>query len=167
VEGGVTIAPRLVVFGEFGRVRDAAPSEVGTAAQLIAGYLTGQQSASVAYSVRQPVTFGVVGLKYLIPYDDAIQPYLLGGFGIARYSRDVSFTVGGTDVTETIAQYGVVLGSDLSGSATKPMVTAGGGVVWTVRAPFVVDFQFRYGRIFAEGKGINVSRAGIGLGVRF
>ena len=38
---------------------------------------------------------------------------------------------------------------------------------WVVKAPFVVDFQFRYGRIFADGKGINLSRTGIGLGVRF
>jgi hypothetical protein len=166
-EGGVTVAPKLVVFGEFGWVRDTAPSEVGVAAQAIAGYLTAQQTASVGYSVKQPVTFGVVGVKYLIPYDAEIQPYVLGGMGIARYTRDVSFTVGGTDVTSNISQYGVVLGSDLSGSMTKPMLTAGGGVAWTFHAPLVVDLQFRYGRIFAEGKGINVSRAGIGIGIRF
>ena len=134
VEGGFTVAPRLVVFGEFGRVRDTAPSEVGVAAQAIAGYLTAVQSASVSYPVRQPVTFGVAGLAYLIPYDAAIHPYVLAGFGVARYTRDVSFTVGGTDVTSTIGDYGVVLGSDLSGSTTKPMLTAGGGVAWTVQS---------------------------------
>lgn len=167
VEGGVKVAPRLVVFGEFGRVRDTAPSELGVAAQTIASYLTGQQSASVGYSVQQPATFGVAGVAYLIPYDGVLQPYVLGGFGIARYTRDVSFTVGGTDVTSNIGDYGVVLGSDLSGSTTKPMVTAGGGAAWTVHAPFVIDFQFRYGRIFADGKAINVSRAGIGFGIEF
>jgi hypothetical protein len=167
VEGGVLVAPKLVVFGEFGFVRDAAPSEVGVAAQAIAVYLTGLQGAGVTYSVRQPVSFGVAGIKYLIPYDESIQPYVLGGFGIARYTRDVTFTVGGTDVTSTIAQYGVTLGSDLAGSTVRPMLSAGGGVAWTVKAPFVVDFQFRYGRIFAEGKGLNVSRAGVGLGIRF
>ena len=166
-EGGFLVAPKLVVFGEFGFVRDAAPSEVGVAAQAIAGYLTAVQSASVTYSVRQPVTFGVAGIKYLIPYDERIQPYVLGGFGLARYTRDVSFIVGGTDVTTTLSQYGVTLGSDLAGSTTSPMLSAGGGVAWTVKPPFVVDFQFRYGRIFAEDTGINLSRAGIGLGIRF
>jgi opacity protein-like surface antigen len=166
-EAGVLVAPKVVVFAEFGHVRDASPSEVGINAQLIAGYLASTQSASVNYSVHQPVNFGLAGIKYLIPYTATIEPYVLGGFGIARYTRDVHFTVGGTDVTSNLAPYGVTLGADLAGSTTKPMLTAGGGVVWTVKAPFFVDFQFRYGRIFAEGKGFNVSRAGIGLGIRF
>jgi opacity protein-like surface antigen len=167
VEGGVLVAPKLVAFGEFGHVRDASPSEVGMAAQAIAGYLTAQQSASVSYSVHQPVSFGAIGIKYLIPYSDSIQPYVLGGVGLARYTRDVHFTVGGTDVTDRLGPYGVTLGADLAGSTTRPLITAGGGLAWTVHGPFVVDFQFRYGRVFAEGKGFNVSRAGLGLGVRF
>jgi hypothetical protein len=167
VEAGVLVAPKLVVFVEFGHVRDASPADVGVDAQAIAGYLASTQSASVNYSVHQPVNFGVAGIKYLIPYNATIEPYVLGGFGIARYTRDVHFTVGGTDVTSNLAPYGITLGSDLAGSTTKPMLTAGGGVAWTVKAPFVVDFQFRYGRIFAEGKAFNVSRAGIGLGIRF
>ena len=77
--------------------------------------------------------FGVAGLAYLIPNNATIHPYVLVGVGVARYTREVSFTVGGTDVTSTIGQYGVVLGSDLSGFTTKPMLTAGGGVAWTVR----------------------------------
>lgn len=166
VEGGVTIAPKVVLFAEIGRVRDTAPSEVGKKAQLIAGYLSAQQSA-VAYSVRQPVNFGVVGLAYLIPYRGSFQPYVMGGFGLAQYTRDVSFSVGGTDITDTIGDYGVVLGSDLADSTTRPMMTAGGGVAWTFRSPFVADFQFRYGRIFASGEGINVSRAGLGIGIQF
>jgi len=166
-EAGILVAPKLVIFAEFGHVRDASPSDVGVAAQVIAGYLASTQSAAVNYSVHQPLNLGVAGVKYLIPYNATFEPYVLGGFGIARYTRDVHFTVGGTDVTSNLAPYGVALGSDLAGSTTKPMLTAGGGVAWTVKAPFVVDFQFRYGRVFAEGQGFNVSRAGIGLGIRF
>ena len=66
------------------------------------------------------------------------------------------------------AQYGnITLGSDLSGSFTKPMFVVGGGVGWSVRQQVVVDFQYRYGHIFADDGGINVNRAGIGIGVRF
>jgi hypothetical protein len=39
--------------------------------------------------------------------------------------------------------------------------------MWTPTARLVLDLQFRYGRIFAEDGGINVSRAGVGIGVRF
>jgi opacity protein-like surface antigen len=167
VEGGVTVAPRLTLFAEIGWIRDTAPSEVGVAAQQMAGHLSAVQSASVGYSVRQPVTFGVAGLAYIIPVESVFQPYVLGGFGFARYTRDISFTVGGTDVTANIGDYGIALGADLAGSYTKPMLTAGGGVAWTFRSPFILDFQYRYGRIFASGKGINVSRAGLGIGIQF
>ena len=87
---------------------------------------------------------------------------------MASVKQDVTFTVGGSDVTSTLAsQYGVQLGSDLSGTFTKPMVVAGAGAMWPAWQHLVVDIQFRFGRIFAEDGGINVSRAGIGIGVRF
>jgi opacity protein-like surface antigen len=47
------------------------------------------------------------------------------------------------------------------------MLTVGGGVAWPVWQRVIVDFQYRYGRVFAAGQGINVNRAGAGLGVRF
>jgi hypothetical protein len=78
----------------------------------------------------------------------------------------VTFTVGGTDVTTNLQQYGAVLGTDLSGSFTKPMLTLGAGIAYPV-GRLVLDFQYRFGRIFAEDEAINVNRAGIGIGVRF
>ena len=78
------------------------------------------------------------------------------------------FTIGGTDVTSSLATtYGVQLGTDLSGSYTKPMIVAGAGAMWQGWQRLVVDAQFRFGRILAEDSGVNVSRAGIGVGVRF
>ena len=47
------------------------------------------------------------------------------------------------------------------------MLTLGGGVAWPLWQRVVVDFQYRYGRIFTEDQGTNVNRAGVGLGVRF
>jgi opacity protein-like surface antigen len=81
--------------------------------------------------------------------------------------KDVSFTVNGADVTSTLPQLGVVLGTDLSGSETKPMLSLGVGVVWPVWQKLIVDFQYRYGRVFTSDQGLNLSRAGIGIGVRF
>jgi opacity protein-like surface antigen len=166
-EVGFAVRPALQVFVEAGKIRDTAPSSLGPTAQIIAGYLTQTQSGAVSYSVEQPATFALGGIRYVIPYDDEIQPYVVGGAGVAHYTRAVGFSVGGTDVTDTIGQYGVALGTDLSGSSNKAMVTVGGGVVWNVASPLFVDLQYRYGRIFASGGGINVSRGGIGVGVRF
>jgi opacity protein-like surface antigen len=165
-EIGFAVRPGVQIFVEAGRTRDAAPAELGANAQMIAGYLTQTQSG-VSFTVKQPVTFGVAGVKLQVPTESRAQPYVLGGFGLARYTQDVHFLVSGTDVTGTIATYGVVLGSDLAGSLTRPMMTLGGGVAVPVYHNILIDLQYRFGRIFASGEGININRAGAGLGVRF
>jgi len=166
-EVGVTIQPNLQVFFEIGATRDVSTPELGAAATLIANSLAQSQSG-VGFSVKEPATFGVGGVRYLFPIADSkLQPYVLGGFGAAKVSRNVKFTVGANDVTANLPQLGVVLGSDLSGSFTSPMLTLGGGIVYPVWQRVIADFQFRYGRIFAADQGINLSRAGLGVGIRF
>ena len=79
-------------------------------------------------------------------------------------------SVGGNDVTSTLPSLGVQLGTDLSGDFTKPMFVVGGGVAYPIWQQIIIDAQFRFGRIMVgepELSGINVSRAGIGLGVKF
>jgi opacity protein-like surface antigen len=167
VEAGVTILSNVEVFLEGGRVNDVAVAQIGAAAQTIGGYLS-QTQANVTYTVKEPVTFGVLGAKYVVP-TGKVRPYVLAGAGIAKVSRNVSFAVGGTDVTSNLAQapYYVQLGSDLSGGFTKPMLVLGGGVLWPAWQRLVVDLHYRYGRIYADEGGINVNRVGVGIGVRF
>jgi opacity protein-like surface antigen len=166
-EIGVTVWQNVQVFVEGGMIRDVASAEIGTAAQKIAGFLTQSQTGAVSYSVKQPVTFGVAGIRNVVPVDSIVQPYIMAGFGMAKVKQDAKFSVGGTDATANLQSLGVTLGSDLSGTFTKPMLSIGGGVTWPVWQQIVVDFQFRYGQIFAEGQAINTTRAGLGLGVRF
>ena len=166
-EFGVTVLPRVQVFVEAGQVRDAAPATFGANAQLVAGFLSQTQS-NVAFRVKQPVTFGLAGARYaLSAIPGKLEPYLLGGAGAARVQRDATFSIRGTNVTNDLSQFGVTLGTDLSGSETKPMVAAGGGVAWLAWERLVVDFQYRYGRVFASDNGFNMNRAGVGVGVRF
>ena len=72
-----------------------------------------------------------------------------------------------TSSSITQPPYFVVLGSGLSGRETKPLLTLGGGIGYRIGARFVLDLQYRYGRVFASDQGINVNRAGAGFGVRF
>lgn len=165
-EFGVRIYDQVQLFVEAGRTRDVAAPEIGAEAQQVAGALA-QTNANVEYQVRQPATFGVAGIRYVIPMEGRAMPYVLGAFGVAEVKQDVTFSIGGSDVTSSLAQYGVVLGSRLSGSSTKPMLVFGGGVQVPLWQRLVVDLQYRYGRIFTEDVGTNVNRAGIGVGVRF
>jgi opacity protein-like surface antigen len=165
-ELGMTITPTFQVFIDAGKVMDAATSDLGPNAQLIAGFLS-QTQTGVAYKVREPVTFGVAGLKYLLAPTHGLEPYVLVGAGVAKVAKNVSFTVAGNDATANLAPYGVVLGSDLSGTQTKAMMSLGGGIAWPVWERLIVDLQYRYGRVLVTGNGININRVGLGVGVRF
>ena len=166
VEGGFVIKPTILVFGEVGHVGNVATASMSTAAAQIAGFLSQTQS-NVGFTVTEPVSFAVGGIKYVVPTSGKIRPYVLGGFGVATVNQNAKFTINGSDVTSTLTQYGVQLGTDLSGSFTKPMLVIGGGATYPVWQRMILDFQFRYGRIFAEDEGINVGRVGVGIGIRF
>ena len=167
VEGGYTFRPGLQLFVEGGRVNNVASNTFFTAAQTIAGGL-GQTQSGVGFSAKQPVAFGDVGVRYLVPASGTnLQPYVLMGIGIARVTNDARFAVDGTDVTGNLDQYGVALGTGLSGRFTKPLLTLGAGLVVPVWSRLALDLHYRYGRIFAPDEGINVNRAGIGVGITF
>jgi opacity protein-like surface antigen len=166
-EAGVTVMPDVQVFVEGGRINNVAGTTIGANAQQVVLALAQTQS-NVGVSVKEPVAFGAAGVRYLIPVAGSkVRPYVLGGVGVANVKQDVKFTVGGTDVTASLQQLGVQLGTDLSGSFTKALLALGGGVAVPIWERVVVDLHYRYGRIFAPDQGINVHRAGVGLGIRF
>ena len=165
-EAGLSVMPGLQVFVEGGAVRDTATSALGDDARKISAYLSQAQSG-VNYGLKRPVTFGLVGVRHPFVGMSRIEPYVLAGVGIARVAPDATFTIGQTNVTASLAQYGVVLGSDLSGTQTKAMLGLGAGATWPIHKRLIIDFQGRYGRVFASGQGINITRAGVGLGIKF
>ena len=167
VEFGATVHPNLQIVAEFGTIKTVASTAFTTDAGTIANALARVQPAAVGVSAKQPVVFFGAGAKYRPSSNLKVQPYLLGGFGFARVKNDVTFTLGGTEATGSALAPYVTLGSDLSGTLTKPMLTLGAGATWPLWQALVLDFQYRFGRIFAEEEGITTNRAGIGFGVRF
>ncbi len=169
-EIGIAIGSQLQVLAEGGKTRDVSTTALSSAAQKIAGALA-QVAANTGYSVKEPVTFVDAGLRFsFYPSGTGrLDPYVLAAFGAATVKQDVKYTVGGNDVTGVLSQdpYSIVLGSDLSGSFTKPLLVVGGGVAYPVWKQLVLDFQLRYGRVFASDQSISIGRAGLGVGVRF
>jgi opacity protein-like surface antigen len=164
-EIGVTVRPDLQVFGSFGNVRDVATTEISSAAATIAGALAQLQPGAVSYSVKEPVTFFIGGVRYRIATASKLKPYISGGVGVATVKKDVTFLIGGTDATSTLPQL-VTLGSDVGGDESKLMFTLGAGVVYPIWHQVIVDLHYQYGRISTD-TAITVNRAGIGVGLRF
>jgi opacity protein-like surface antigen len=160
-EIGVRLKPGLQVFVDAGYVRDTTPSTLSTSAQVIANDISAKAGGG-SYQVKQPVTFGIAGIKYLLPVDQSrFAPYVMIGGGAARVERDVTFSV----ATGQVSDY-VTIGDDLAGRETAGMVSAGVGVEILFGRLFIVDLQYRFGHVFTSD-GININRAGAGVGIRF
>lgn len=160
-ELGFTIRPELQVFVDGGLVRDAATADLSAGATRIAADISSKAGGG-DFRVKQPVTFGIAGIKYLIPVQSArAQPYVMVGGGAAQVKKDVTFTV----AHGSLSDY-VTLGTDLSGSQTKGMVGAGAGISVALTRWIVADLGYRFGRVFTS-EGVNVNRVGLGVGVRF
>jgi opacity protein-like surface antigen len=157
-------------FFEFGRMGNVATGATDDRANVIANAI------GASASVATKATYFDAGVKYLfVPFHGGYQPYATLGLGAARVSQDVVFSVGGTELSETqlLDQYGVLLGSDLAGSTTKPIFLIGAGVSRNFHRRYYVDLSYRYGRIFAKSgtieddKGTNTQRIQVGVGFRF
>jgi opacity protein-like surface antigen len=53
------------------------------------------------------------------------------------------------------------------GLGLGPRDAVGVGVGVPVGSMVIIDLQYRYGRVAASDGGLNINRAGIGVGVRF
>ena len=45
------------------------------------------------FTAKEPITFGIAGVRFLLGSSGSAQPYLLMGGGVARVKKDVTFTV--------------------------------------------------------------------------
>lgn len=165
-EVGASVMPRLWVFLEAGRVRDTVPASMSDKVHTIALDVARLQKG-LSYQVKQPVTFGQIGVRYdLARPGSQLMPYVQVAGGLAQMTRDVTFSVGASDITSQLSKYGWTLGSDLSGHVTKGLVSAGLGIRWQKFEPLVLGLDYRYGYIF-DDPGLPFSRAGLLIGYRF
>jgi opacity protein-like surface antigen len=179
LEGGVRIAPHVMVFGNVGRFgnlqADLQPTLNATTSALAAN-----QGLTVIGGGSLPASFFVGGLRVEIPTNSRFIPYVLGGAGVAHLSPTAQFTFSsgimpdgstpavGTDVTPILAS----AGSFSAPPATSAfMFTLGGGVQVPVVPHWVVDVGYRYSRIAADStlsaSPLTTNGMAFGIGYRF
>ena len=91
VEGGVRIAPHVMVFGNVGRFgnlqADLQPTlDAATAA------LSANQGLTVIGGGTLPAWYSTGGLRVEVPAGHRIMPYVLGSVGVARLNPSAQFT---------------------------------------------------------------------------
>src|SRR5947207_12902 len=136
-EAGVRIAPRLLVFGDVGQFHNLQPSQVQPTVDSADTFLSAAQGLNVIGTGRVPAWYTVGGLRYEIPMQARLSPYVLGGVGFARLSPTAQFLYSsGTLPDGSTASAGDDVTSQIvsAGDFTAPtptnafMFTLGGGV---------------------------------------
>lgn len=174
-EAGVRIAPHLLVFGNLGQFHNLQPSDIQPAVDSTTAALSATQGLQVLGTARVPAWYSVGGLRYEIPMQGRVSPYVLGGLGFARLSPVGKFTYSsgtlpdgstpsvGADVTTQL----VTAGDFTAPPATNAfMYTLGGGVEIPVAAHWAIDAGYRFSRVAADTP-LNAQGATFGFGYRF
>ena len=134
-------------------------------AGVIATALGQSQNASASGSIEVPVRYAGLGARWVFE-SGKVRPYVLVTIGGATVERKPSFTLGGSDVTGSIAQYGVTLGQDMIGEYNQLGTTGGLGMLMGF-GTWYFDAGVRMLRVSGNGADANIARVVLGGGYRF
>ena len=174
-EAGVRIAPHLLVFGNIGQFHNLQPSDILPSVETTTTFLSGGMGLNVVGVARVPAWYSVGGLRYEMPAQHHVSPYVLGGLGFARLTPTAQFTyTSGTLPDGSTPSIGTDVTSQLesAGDFTAPvarnafMFTFGGGVGVPVSRHWMVDAGYRFSKIDADTP-VNAQGVTFGLGYRF
>lgn len=135
-------------------------------ANAIATYLAQTQGQPASATVKVHAGYGAVNVRYTLLTKPRYRVYALGGGGFGVTTATSTFTLGGTDVTGSITQYGVTLGKDLSGSSAGALLNVGVGATYPY-GKWVGDASYRLTPIFSAGAATVVNRLNVSVGYKF
>jgi opacity protein-like surface antigen len=173
-EVGYHLAPKLAVFGSFGRFHNLQPSDL-QAAVTTSTTAASNEGLVIAGEARVPAWYSVGGLRYDVLTRRGFTPYVLGGVGLARLTPSAQFTyssgtlpdgqtsTAGTDVTTDLEGAGLFVQPPASNAL---MMTLGGGVAIPIARSLSADAAYRYSRINADTP-VNTQGLTFGVGYRF
>jgi hypothetical protein len=168
-EAGARVWGNLDVFAEGGSLSDVVTQSQLDVASPLTKYLQNTQAKAATANVKMPAIYGGVGARWVfenVNIGGLARPYAQFSVGAARVERQPTFTLGGSDITSSLGQYGVTLGADMTATDKRAAFTTGFGVLVPVRFLYV-DVGYRMTSIRLPGDPINVSRFNIGVGARF
>jgi len=179
IEGGVRVAPHVMVFGDLGWFKNLQ-GDLTTSLSNTVNTLQNTQGLNVTGTGTLPAVYSIGGVRVEIPASNLFLPYVFGGAGAAHLNPTQQFIFAsgtmpdgstpslGQDVTSTLTTSGVFTPPPAS---TAFMYTVGGGVLIPVAQRWVVDAAYRYSRIAADStlsaSPLSTNGMTFGLGYRF
>jgi hypothetical protein len=165
-EAGFRLKNGFDVVAEGGWQRDVVSRlRLGMTTPVIS-YLQSTQGKTAESKTTAPALFGMAGIRWVWERESAVRPYVMATVGMATVEYKPTFTLAGLDITGSLPTYGVTLGNDLAFKETKAAFGGGIGALY-VNGRIYADAGLRLLSIQSTGQATNVTRAHIGVGVRF
>lgn len=168
VDAGTRVWRNLDAIGELTWAGNVVTGRQTSRASNLAGAIGATQGAQGEGSIKASGLYLGLGARWVLEgiQFKGFRPYVLGTVGGARVALKPTFTLGGTNITDTIAQYGVTLGKDLAGTYWHDAFTAGVGMVMG-RNDWYFDGSLRLTSAGGADQRTNVARLAFGGGRRF
>jgi hypothetical protein len=163
---GYRVSDRIEIFGEGLGLLNVVNNDRLDLVRRVGAFLQASQGGTVSSTIKAPAFYAGGGLHLMLTGVQRVRPFVSVGAGVARVTLQPAFTLGGADVTASLPQYGVTLGSDLTGSLTKPAF-AGGVGVRIAQGRWGIDADVGVISIRTAGSPTNVLRTSAGLGFGF
>src|SRR5215471_18490084 len=166
-EAGFRVWKNLDLVGELVWMQNVVTGAQVDKANTIANYLSTTQGQPATSNVEVPAIYWGLGGRWVFEQVNVarMRPYVLLTFGSGHTDIKSTFTLGGADVTGSLPQYGVTLGSDLTGKSNHFAPDFGGGAVATFGS-WYTDVGVRVVSITGQDQP-NVFRFVVGGGYRF
>jgi opacity protein-like surface antigen len=165
-ELGVRLSNLLDLVGEGLWMEDVVTRRRLGIANTVGAALQTSQGKTATATVTAPASYGGAGVRLMLTTSGDLRPYAVFGVGAAHVALKPVFTLNGSDITSTLPQYGVTLGSDLTGEVTKPAFTGGAGVQYA-QPRWYAHGGVRVISIRTPDQATNVLTASVSVGVRF
>ncbi|HEY7059592.1 MAG TPA: outer membrane beta-barrel protein [Vicinamibacterales bacterium] len=165
-EAGTRVWRNLDASLEVGWFSDAINNERTGTPQPLLDYLAQTQGQPASAKVTLPSLYGIVNARWVVENQKRYRPYALLGFGVARVSPHTTFTLGGSDISGSLSQYGVTLGTDLDGHSSHPALNFGVGVI-VPYGKWYGEVGYRLTTIFTDVGTSPVNRINFGVSRRF
>jgi hypothetical protein len=167
VEAGMRIWKSLDVLVEGGYAGDLATRRETDRAATIGAFLSANLGSQVSSTVSVPSSYLAFGARWVFESTTRYRPYALLSVGGASVDLKPKFVQNGADITGSIGNFGVTLGTDISGKY-RPLVVGGGvGVLVPLGARWNADGSVRILSVNTVDQRTNLIRVTIGVVRRF
>lgn len=161
-----TVTDAIDIFGEGVGFQDLTTRRQIDRMPIITSALQSSQGKTATGTLTAPAGYGGGGVRVMLMQGRSLRPYVAFAAGSARIALTPAFTLGGTDVTASLSQYGIALGRDLTGDISAAAFGGGGGV--RINKPrFYIDGGVRLTSIRTPDQPTNVLRGELRAGLRF